>query len=299
MAFCQLFVRAARAPYNPRYVWTVTSGTFTLSVPRLRWFCGSRITIHSGCHTASEGVIGINLHADGSTNYVLAVGSAYFEFIALENTDTDQPQTVALQDLIVGADYEVVLTSSAGLYRYRLGDVIRIVGWQEAAPIYEFLYRRGTVLNLFGEKTNEFHTATALGTTVAQWLGQPDAVREYTVYGAMEEGVGRYTFYVELAASTALANQIVDLEAILDRSLAGINPYYYTSGRQLGRLAPVIVKVVRPGTFEQLLELQLRHAAPASATQVKIPRIISRADQLELLERQVVSPPARAALAQA
>ena len=41
----------------------------------------------------------------------------------------------------VGKNYEVVLTSTMGLYRYRLGDVVKITGKFFTTPNYEFLYR--------------------------------------------------------------------------------------------------------------------------------------------------------------
>ena len=275
---------------NLRYISTVTSGSFALSLPRLRWYCGPTLPIYSVCHSSSEGVIGLNLQVDGSTNYVLAIGTAFFEFIALLDADTVQPPTVPLRDLIVGAEYEIVLTSSAGLYRYRLGDVIRVTGWHASAPTFQFLYRRGTVLNLIGEKTSEFHTAQAICAAMSEWLDQPDAVHEYTVTGCLEKDVGRYTFYVELSSlATAQRACIAEGEALLDASLCAINPYYRSSGREPGRLGPPTLKVVRAGTFASLLELQRHYAAPAAATQIKIPRVVTRPEQLALLEAQVVT----------
>ncbi len=296
-AFAQGFKNVvSRLWPNLRYISTVTSGSFALSLPRLRWYCGPLLPIYSVCHSSSEGVIGLNLQVDGRSNYVLAIGAAYFEFIALPDADAEQPPTVALQDLIVGAEYELVLTSAAGLSRYRLGDVIHITGWHQAAPTFEFLYRRGTILNLVGEKTSEFHTAQALCTAVSQWLDQADAVGEYTVTGSLDDGVGHYTFYVELSASvTARLANVREGEALLDASLCAINPYYHTSGREPGRLGPPTLKLVRPGTFESLLDLQRCYAAPATATQVKVPRVVTRPDQLALLEARVVNSRPRTA----
>lgn len=274
-----------------RYVWTVTSGSFALSVPRLRWLCGPNLLIHSGCHSSSEGILGIQLAADGSSDYVLAVGSAFFEFIERARADAAAPPTVALEQLTVGREYELVLTSSAGLYRYRLGDVIRITGWTGAAPRFEFLYRRGTVLNLVGEKTSEYHTAQAVGAAVTRWLGGPNALREYTVAGSVRGGVGCYTFYVELAEPIGAErlSALQEVERSLDASLADLNPYYRSSGRQPGRLAGPRVKVVRPGTFDRLLRMQRLVAAPTTASQVKVPRVVTRPEQLALLESQLLA----------
>ncbi|MCL4851097.1 MAG: GH3 auxin-responsive promoter family protein [Bryobacteraceae bacterium] len=272
-----------------RYLRTVTSGSFNLSLPRLRWLAGPTLPIHSGCHSSSEGVIGINLKTDGSTDYVLAVGTAYFEFIPLDRLDEAQAPTVQLPDLQVGAEYEIVLTSSAGLYRYRLGDVIRIRGWYGTAPTFQYLYRRGTLLNLVGEKTSELHTATAVSQAFSRWLGTADPVRDYTVAGDLSDGIGRYTFYVELADQAVPRLDLQVPARWLDEALAETNPYYRSSGRLPERLAAPILKLVRSGTFEALLAHQRERALPATATQVKVPRQVTTPGQLALLNSNVVA----------
>lgn len=267
------------------YLRTVTSGSFALSLPRLRWLAGPDLPIHSGCHSSSEGIIGINLKADGSTDYVLAIGTAFFEFIPLSFADARQPPTRDLAALEVGQDYELVITSSAGLYRYRLGDVIRITGWVGEAPTFQFRYRRGTLLNLVGEKTSEAHTASALVTSLSRWLQSPDPVKDYAVASHVGDGCGRYTFYVELDGSVSVPT--MDLSqpiAWLDEALGHENPYYLSSGRHPCRLASPELKLVRPGAFDALLALQAARAAPVTSTQLKVPRTITSPEQLQLLE---------------
>ena len=57
--------------------------------------------------------------------------------------------------MVEGEVYGLVLTTWAGLYRYRLGDMVRVVGRYHQSPLMEVLYRRGTLLNMMGEKTSE------------------------------------------------------------------------------------------------------------------------------------------------
>jgi hypothetical protein len=266
------------------YVRTVTSGAFALSLPRLRWLAGPNLPIQSGCHASSEGLLGLNLRTDGAALYTLAVGAGYFEFLptrfakgALETLD-------CLEDLQVGPDYELVLTGSAGLYRYRLGDVVRIVGWDHAAPVFEFLYRRGTLLNLVGEKTTEAHTSAAL-VSAMQRHGNL-VLRDYTVAGAMEAGIGRYTFYLELSGQDVLPADLPRLAAAVDEALGAANPYYRDSGREARRLERPRLCLVRRGSFEELLG---RRAGGGDAgTQVKTARRVTSPAQREFLEANTV-----------
>lgn len=269
-----------------RYVRAVTSGSFSLAMPRLRWLVGPELPIHSGCHSSSEGIIGINLRADGGTDYVLAVGTSYFEFIPAVDTDSEQPDTVSLEDVVVGEEYEVVLSSIAGLYRYRLGDIVRITGRYGEAPTFQYLYRRGTVLNLVGEKCTEYHTSHALQAALEAGLGTPQSCRDYAVAGDWHDNRARYTFYVELAETPSTAALGAAAEN-LENALAAVNPYYRSSGEG-ERLRPAVLKVVAPGTFDQLAAQQLERNAFVNPTQIKTPRVVRRADQRALLDNAVV-----------
>ena len=60
-----------------------------------------------------------------------------------------------LHELVAGREYDIILTQQGGLYRYRLGDRVRVSGFYEAAPCLEFVGRRDAVCDLVGEKLNE------------------------------------------------------------------------------------------------------------------------------------------------
>ena len=64
-----------------------------------------------------------------SDEYVLLSDNAFFEFLK-----PDEKEPVDVEGLQEGEEYEVILTNAAGLYRYRLGDVIRILRCETAHP---------------------------------------------------------------------------------------------------------------------------------------------------------------------
>ena len=53
----------------------------------------------------------------------------------------ENPDTLLMDEVEVGKRYEIVLTTTLGLYRYRLGDVIEIVGFHERCPVIAMRYR--------------------------------------------------------------------------------------------------------------------------------------------------------------
>ena len=68
---------------------------------------------------------------EGSNEYALFTDNAFFEFL---QPGGDEPVMAA--DVVPGCSYEVVLTNAAGLYRYRLGDVVRIERRESKGTMY-------------------------------------------------------------------------------------------------------------------------------------------------------------------
>ena len=104
---------------------------------------------------ATEGVVSVPL--DAACAPVLAVDSGFYEF------ETASGDVALAWELETGRAYSVVLTSDAGLYRYRLGDRVRVSGWYEATPCLEFIGRENSTSDLCGEKLTEAFVAAALG----------------------------------------------------------------------------------------------------------------------------------------
>ncbi|KAB3530512.1 GH3 family domain-containing protein [Alkaliphilus serpentinus] len=86
----------------------------------------------------------------GEKGAVLSVHSHFFEFIELATN-----KILLIQDLKVGREYEVVVTTSGGLYRYRSYDVVEVVGWWKSLPLLIFKGKNDRVSDRFGEKLHE------------------------------------------------------------------------------------------------------------------------------------------------
>ena len=55
----------------------------------------------------------------------------------------------------MGKLYELVVTNLSGLYRYRIGDVVKVMRFHNNCPVMEYQYRQGQILNVRAEKTSE------------------------------------------------------------------------------------------------------------------------------------------------
>ena len=96
--------------------------------------------------------------------------------------------TLLANELAVGTDYELVVTNLGGLCRFRIGDVVRVVGFHERAPLVQFRYRIGQLLNLRGEKLSEPQFERALQKALHAPPPAPSASAQQVVGG--EGGAG-------------------------------------------------------------------------------------------------------------
>lgn len=270
-----------------RVLSTVVSGGFAVSQPRLRWLAGPDVRIGTTCFGATECMVGINLWPEQHDRYALSVGAGFFEFLPLTPEDA---APVRMEEVELGQCYEIVLTSFAGLFRYPLGDVVRICDFVDATPVFEFDHRRGDVLDLVGEKTTERHTQAAVLSVAQSGFGSANAIANYTLVGASEAAPYHYRVYLELVEDAA--DRLYDrarLAGQFDEALQQINLSYRTLARANQRLGMPEVRIVRAGTFAQLEELQYRRADGVSRNQVKVPRVLKDPQQIALLEAGVVA----------
>ncbi len=157
----------------------------------------------------------------------LAVRSHLLEF-------EDDGRPVDAADLRAGGEYDVVVTTAGGLWRYRLGDRVRCDGHLGRTPSVRFVGRRDLVVDRFGEKLSEGF----VGGVVRGLVGQaPFAL-------LAPDGAG-YTLFVEGC------NGVGRLAGPLDGALSD-NPHYRYC-RTLGQLAAARVFVVAGGGYAAYL----------------------------------------------
>jgi hypothetical protein len=180
---------------------------------------------------ATEGVVTIPI----SDHRPLALTSHFFEFI-----DTSGDVRLAHQ-LETGGRYEVVLTNGAGLWRYRLGDLVECTGHHlHAAPSLRFLGRREGVSDLRGEKLTEWFVAEAMSGLRASGLVPGEARIQAWDRGG-EAG------YVLVAEDPVPAEDLQEATLRVEEALLH-NPHYALA-RRLGQLQPLRARTVASGSL--------------------------------------------------
>jgi len=154
----------------------------------------------------------------------LAVRSHFFEFISGDGA------VHLAHELREGEIYELVVTTSGGLWRYRLGDQVAVAGFAAKTPSLRFVGRSGNVSDLCGEKLSDAFVSVAIREVAASMSVPP----RFALL-APEQGTNgwHYTFFVEGG---------VDDETVCGRleTLLRANPNY-AHCRALGQLGALRV----------------------------------------------------------
>lgn len=173
----------------------------------------------------------VTLPLKGARAPVLALRSHVFEFLDASGASRFAHQ---LED---DATYEVVVTTGV-LYRYRLGDLVRVEGHHGRAPQLRFLGRVGAVSDLVGEKLHEPHVRAVVDRACRDLALEP---RFALLAPDASARPPAYHLYLEGVAS----ERHDDVRAMVERGLA-TNPHY-AYARALGQLGSVRIVPVRDG----------------------------------------------------
>lgn len=190
---------------------------------------------------STEGRHTIPLH-DNRAEGVLAVDGAYYEFIPFSEAGSPNATVLECHELEPGEQYSVVMTTSSGLYRYEIGDIVKCSGYVGQTPILQFLHKVGQYSDMEGEKVSGYQMAAAVEVAARQLSLPLDC---FTAAPVREEGeVPYYAVLVERnviedAATAHKFIQIVDSELIRQNVMyAGKRNDGYIDSPRVVRLAP-------------------------------------------------------------
>lgn len=129
---------------NLRFVSGIGGKMYQFQGDALQRYTGD-IPISYFAYASSECMAGVALKL-GRAEYALLPRSGYYEFISQTG------QAVPLGSVKAGEIYELAVTTFSGLYRYRTGDLLKIVSFEGHAPVFEVEGRRNQISNIAGEK---------------------------------------------------------------------------------------------------------------------------------------------------
>jgi len=222
-------------------VWTGGSAGAYLSL--LPEYFGS-VPIRDHGLSASEGRMTIPLE-DNTPSGVLDVNSNFFEFIPEAEYGTNQPTVLEAHELEPDQNYYILLTTTSGLYRYDICDVVRCTGYFNSTPTLEFLHKGAHISNITGEKISESQVVTAVKDCTSDL---PIHLGDFTLTPVWSEPP-YYQLLVEQGSvvSRAIMEHLI---SNLDTRLQELNVEYHDK-RKTGRLAQLQYITVPAGSWDR------------------------------------------------
>ncbi|KAM1057358.1 indole-3-acetic acid-amido synthetase GH3.6-like [Malus sylvestris] len=289
---------------NTKYVDVIVTGTMSQYIPTLDYYSNG-LPLVCTMYASSECYFGVNLNPlckPSEVSYTLIPTMGYFEFLPVQrnngiNTnpvsvlkslnETEHQELVDLADVKLGQEYELVVTTYAGLYRYRVGDVLRVTSFKNKAPQFNFICRKNVVLSIDSDKTDEVELQNAMKNAVNHLVPFEATVTEYTSYADTTTIPGHYVLFWELSfnGTTPVPPSVFeDCCLTVEESLNSV----YRQGRASDKsIGPLEIKIVETGTFDKLMDYAI--SLGASINQYKTPRCVKFAPIVELLTTRVVS----------
>ncbi|KAG9457777.1 hypothetical protein H6P81_002285 [Aristolochia fimbriata] len=237
-------------------------------------------------------MVGINIRPRSSVEhaaYTVGPGNGYFEFIPHSDDGFlgEEPQPVPLTQVRVGELYEVVVTNYSGLYRYRMGDIVKVSGFYNSMPDLQFVRRKNVVLSVLSDKTTEVDLLRATESASNLYLtGEEVEILDFTSYGDLSTDPPHYVIFWELSDRVSSEEILQKCCNCLDRSFA---ESCYNTVRKNGSIGPPELRIVAQGTFTKICEYY--QSLGSSIIQFKTPRCITRSNtpMLKILEDNVIA----------
>jgi hypothetical protein len=194
-------------------------------------------------YNASEGFFGVQFTPESSDMLLILDNEVYYEFIPVEEWDKENPQTVPLEGVEIGRQYAMVISTSGGLWRYKIGDTVQ---FSSINPyLFRITGRTKQFINAFGEELIVDNADKAIEEAC---LKTGAKVNEYTaapVYFS-ESHNGAHEWLIEFETEP---NDLKEFTLLLDESLKKLNSDYEAKRSYNLSLNIPVVRSLEKGVF--------------------------------------------------
>lgn len=214
-------------------------------------------------YNASEGFFGIQDQVNSDEMLLMLDYGIFYEFLEVKDIGAVDASKKAmhLDDVKIGVDYALIISTNAGLWRYQIGDVIRFT----SVNPYRFKISGRTKqhINVFGEELMVHNTDAAIAIACEKTHAR---VNEYTVAPVfMQNNSGAHEWLIEFEKEPT---NFEFFAAVLDEALKKQNSDYEAKRYNNFVLQFPLVKKASHNSFYNWLKEHKRLGG-----QFKVPRL--------------------------
>jgi len=190
---------------------------------------------------SSEGRMTIPVSDKGSSG-ILDIPHTFFEFIPDSEIEKQNPHVLTVDELVDDETYFILMTTSGGLYRYNIGDRIKVTGFYNNTPEVCFLDKGNYCSSFTGEKLTEYQAVLAM-------RNLNNKIDKFVLHPATNNA-SNLPHYKLLIEESKLRDFDVDrLQLEYDKELRKINTEY--DSKRKTRLDPIRIESVSDGIFNR------------------------------------------------
>ena len=126
-------------------------------------------------YNASEGHFGLQDQSDSEDLLLMLDYGIYYEFLPMENINDEYPKTLALHEVELGKNYALIISTNAGLWRYKIGDTIKFTSLSPYR--FQISGRTKHYIDTFGEEVIVDNADNALKVAC---LASEAIIKDYT-----------------------------------------------------------------------------------------------------------------------
>jgi hypothetical protein len=223
-------------------------------------------------YNASEGFFGIQDQSDSKDMLLLLDNGIFYEFIPMEEIHSDSPKVVQLQEVEIGKNYAIVITTNGGLWRYIIGDTVKFTSKDPFRIIVSG--RTKHYINAFGEELIIENAEEGLKRS-CQATGA--IIKEYTAAPIYMDGKskGAHEWIIEFEK---MPEDVEKFTQILDETLQELNSDYEAKRYKNITLNQLKLHVAKPDLFFDWMKSRGKLGG-----QNKVPRLANTREFLDPL----------------
>ena len=171
-------------------------------------------------YNASEGFFAIQDQNNSSELLLMLDYGIFYEFIPMDTYGTSKEKVIPLSDVEIGTNYAVIITTNAGLWRYKIGDTIRFTSINPYR--IKVSGRTKHHINVFGEELIIENAENALKQVCKKTAAE---IVDYTAAPVFMKGKenGAHEWLIEFKTPPKDINHFNEL---LDHTLMSLNSDY-------------------------------------------------------------------------
>lgn len=222
-------------------------------------------------YNASEGFFALQDDLNDKSMLLMLDYGVFYEFIPMSEFEEDNPTVLAIEDVKVGVNYALLISTNSGLWRYMIGDTIKFTS---TYPHKIMITGRTTqYINAFGEEVIVNNTNAAIRQACDQTGARITNYSAAPIFMTQKRVKGRHQWMIEFEV---MPDDVEAFADVLDKALQEQNSDYEAKRYHSVTLNRLELIVAKKGLFHEWMKERGKLGG-----QHKVPRLANHRRHIE------------------